>query len=217
MVDRARLRGGIGPAPVPGGRPRKSPGHPDVGARVGGEAGRGGTSGAGIGRTARGCRHAWWIPRSVPGSWPCAGSALAVASRHDDAGRAQTIARILDQGCLPDASRNDDRGGDPLANGSLHRFEHPRPKRSCDARRTDPVALARLRALAAETSDGQIAQILNREGFRSDGRPFTTNMVRQLRYSYSIASGCPDNLSACAEALGRMGAAPRVSRRICSR
>ena len=29
----------------------------------------------------------------------------------------------------------------------------PRPKRSCDARRTDPAVLARLRALATDTSD----------------------------------------------------------------
>jgi hypothetical protein len=69
----------------------------------------------------------------------------------------------------------------------------PRPKRSCEARRTEPTALARLRALAADTSDSQIAQILDREGFRSGtGRPFTTNIVKQLRYSYSIPSGCPD-------------------------
>ena len=76
----------------------------------------------------------------------------------------------------------------------------PRPKRSCDARRTDPAALARLRALAADTSDSQIARILNQEGFRSGtGRPFTTNIVKQLRYSYSIASGCPDQPGSCAD------------------
>jgi DNA invertase Pin-like site-specific DNA recombinase len=74
-----------------------------------------------------------------------------------------------------------------------------RPKRSCDARRTDPTVLARLRALAAIASDGQIAQILDQEGFRSGtGRPFTTNIVKQLRYSYSIASGCPDQPGLCA-------------------
>jgi hypothetical protein len=60
-----------------------------------------------------------------------------------------------------------------------------RPKRSCDARRTDPAAVARLRALAAVTSDCQIAQALNQEGFRSGtGRPFTTNMIKQLRYEW---------------------------------
>jgi DNA invertase Pin-like site-specific DNA recombinase len=76
----------------------------------------------------------------------------------------------------------------------------PRPKRSCDARRTDPAALARLRALSAVTSDGQIAKILNQEGFQSGtGRSFTTNLVKQLRYTYSIASGCPDQPGSCAD------------------
>jgi hypothetical protein len=76
----------------------------------------------------------------------------------------------------------------------------PRPKRSCEARRTDPAALVRLRALAADTSDGQIARILNQEGFRSGtGRTFTTNIVKQLRYGYSIASGCPDQPGSCAD------------------
>ena len=76
----------------------------------------------------------------------------------------------------------------------------PRPKRSCDARRTGPAALVRLRALAADTSDSQIARILTREGFRSGTcRPFTTNIVKQLRYSYSIASGCPDRPGSCAD------------------
>ena len=43
----------------------------------------------------------------------------------------------------------------------------PRPQRSCDVRRTDPVALARLPTLAADTPDRRIAEILNQEGFRS--------------------------------------------------
>lgn len=76
----------------------------------------------------------------------------------------------------------------------------PRPQRSCDARRTDPVALARLRALAADTPDRRIAEILNQEGFRSGtGRQFTQNIVKQLRYTYLIVSGCPEGPAACAE------------------
>ena len=75
----------------------------------------------------------------------------------------------------------------------------PRPRRSCDKRRTDAAVLARLRTLAADTTDGRIAAILDQEGFRSGtGRPFTTNIVKQLRYSYSIGSGCPDRPAACA-------------------
>ena len=76
----------------------------------------------------------------------------------------------------------------------------PRPQRSCDARRTDPVALARLRTLAANTPDRQIAEILDQEGFRSGtGHRFTQNIVKQLRYSYSIPSGCPDRPASCAD------------------
>jgi hypothetical protein len=76
----------------------------------------------------------------------------------------------------------------------------PRPKRSCDARRTDPAVLARLRTLAADHPDCRIAQILDQEGFRSGtGRPFTTTIVKQLRYSYSISSGCPDRPAPCAD------------------
>ncbi len=60
--------------------------------------------------------------------------------------------------------------------------------------------LARLRTLAVDTTDGRVAEILDREGLRSGtGRRFTTNIVKQLRYSYSIPSGCPDRPAACAD------------------
>jgi hypothetical protein len=76
----------------------------------------------------------------------------------------------------------------------------PRPPRSCDKRRTDAAVLARLRTLAVDTADGRIAEILDQEGFRSGtGQRFTTNIVKQLRYSYSIPSGCPDRPAACAD------------------
>jgi hypothetical protein len=76
----------------------------------------------------------------------------------------------------------------------------PRPARSCDKRRTDAAGLARLRTLAADTTDGRIAEILDHEGFRSGtGRRFTTNIVKQLRCSYSISSGCPDRPAASAD------------------
>jgi DNA invertase Pin-like site-specific DNA recombinase len=76
----------------------------------------------------------------------------------------------------------------------------PRPRRSCDVRRTDPAVLARLRTLAADTTDRRIAEILDQEGFRSGtGHRFTQNIVKQLRYSYSIPSGCPDRPASCAD------------------
>jgi DNA invertase Pin-like site-specific DNA recombinase len=79
-------------------------------------------------------------------------------------------------------------------------LSNPRPPRSCDKRRTDAAVLARLRALAADNTDRRIAEILNQEGFRSGtGQRFTTNIVKQLRYSYSISSGCPDWPAASAD------------------
>jgi Recombinase zinc beta ribbon domain len=76
----------------------------------------------------------------------------------------------------------------------------PRPQRSGDARRTHPVALARLRALAADIPDRRIAEILDQEGLRSGtGHRFTHNIVKQLRYTYSIPSGCPDRPASCAD------------------
>jgi len=78
--------------------------------------------------------------------------------------------------------------------------EVPRPKRSYEVRRTNPVVIARLRALAPEHTDCQIAALLDQEGFRSGtGQRFTQNIVKQLRYTYSIVSGCPDRPAACAQ------------------
>jgi Recombinase/Recombinase zinc beta ribbon domain len=78
-------------------------------------------------------------------------------------------------------------------------LEVPRPQRSYEVRRTDPVVIARVRVLAPEHTDTQIAALLDQEGFRSGTRRrFTQNIVKQLRYSYSIVSGCPDRPAACA-------------------
>ncbi|MBV8432336.1 MAG: recombinase family protein [Solirubrobacterales bacterium] len=76
----------------------------------------------------------------------------------------------------------------------------PRPPRPSDKRRTGAAGPARLRTLAADTTDGRIAEILDHEGFRSGtGRRFTTTIIKQLRYSYSIPSGCPDRPAARAD------------------
>jgi DNA invertase Pin-like site-specific DNA recombinase len=78
-------------------------------------------------------------------------------------------------------------------------FEVPRPQRSYEVRRTNPVVVARIRALAPENTDSQIAALLDQEGFRSGtGSRFTQNIVKQLRYTYSIVSGCPEGPAACA-------------------
>src|SRR4029077_3381937 len=78
-------------------------------------------------------------------------------------------------------------------------LEVPRPKRSYEVRRTDPAVVARIRSLAPEHTDRQIAALLDQEGFRSGtGSRFTQNIVTQLRYTYFIVSGCPEGPASCA-------------------
>jgi DNA invertase Pin-like site-specific DNA recombinase len=77
-------------------------------------------------------------------------------------------------------------------------LEVPRPRRVYEVRRTDPAVVARVRALAPEHSDGQIAAVLDREGFRSGtGAPFSADKVQWIRYVHSIPSGCPEGPAAC--------------------
>jgi DNA invertase Pin-like site-specific DNA recombinase len=79
-------------------------------------------------------------------------------------------------------------------------IEVPRPKRSYEMRRTDPMIVDRVKALARHHTDRQIAVMLDQEGFRSGtGSRFTRQIVAQLRYSYSIATCCPEAPAACAE------------------
>jgi hypothetical protein len=78
-------------------------------------------------------------------------------------------------------------------------LEVPRPKRSYEVRRTDPAIVARVKVLALDHTDRQIASLLDQEGFRSGtGSRFTRSIIAQIRYSYSITSGCPEAPSACA-------------------
>jgi hypothetical protein len=78
-------------------------------------------------------------------------------------------------------------------------LEVPRPKRSYEMRRTDPVVIDRIKALATEHTDCQIAALLDQQGLRSGtGSRFTQNIVKQLRYMYSIVSLCPEGPVACA-------------------
>jgi DNA invertase Pin-like site-specific DNA recombinase len=74
----------------------------------------------------------------------------------------------------------------------------PRPRLTYEVRRTDPVVVARVRALAPEHTDRQIAALLDQEGLRSGTRgSFSGNKVQWIRYKHSISSGCPDGPSAC--------------------
>ena len=61
------------------------------------------------------------------------------------------------------------------------------------------MVVARVKVLAPGHTDRQIATLLDQEGFRSGtGSRFTQNIVKQLRHTYSIVSGCPEGPAACA-------------------
>ena len=77
-------------------------------------------------------------------------------------------------------------------------LEVPRPRRVYERRRTDPMVVARVRALASEYSDRQIAALLDQEGLRSGTEgAFAAEKVQWIRYKHSIKSGCPDGPAAC--------------------
>jgi hypothetical protein len=66
-----------------------------------------------------------------------------------------------------------------------------RPK-SYDLRRTSPAVVERVRTLAANQTDAQIADLLNQEGLLPGlGGSFTASKVQWIRYAYRIASACP--------------------------
>jgi hypothetical protein len=62
----------------------------------------------------------------------------------------------------------------------------PRPPRSYDTWRTDPVVLSRIRELAATQTDAEIAARLAAEGYRAGrGGPITAATVQWLRWRYT--------------------------------
>lgn len=74
----------------------------------------------------------------------------------------------------------------------------PRPLTAGEGVRTPPAVLERIRILAADHTDRQIADQLNQEGHLSGrGLPFTQRMVNWLRYAYHISSDCPSGPAAC--------------------
>jgi DNA invertase Pin-like site-specific DNA recombinase len=73
-----------------------------------------------------------------------------------------------------------------------------RPPRSCDARRTSAAVVERVRVLAVNQTDRQIAERLNSEGHHSGrGGSFTPGKIQWIRYVHKIASGCPEGPAAC--------------------
>ena len=77
-------------------------------------------------------------------------------------------------------------------------LEVPRPERAYVIRRTAPEAVERVRQLARDHTDLQIAARLNQEGYRSgQGGTFSASKIDWLRYAYRITSGCPLGPAAC--------------------
>jgi DNA invertase Pin-like site-specific DNA recombinase len=71
-------------------------------------------------------------------------------------------------------------------------LEIPRPQRACDLRRTDAAVVERIRTLAVNPTDREIADVLNADGFTPGlGGTFTKAKVRWIRAAYGRALGCP--------------------------
>jgi hypothetical protein len=73
----------------------------------------------------------------------------------------------------------------------------PRPPRSADARRTPTPVVERIRNLALQFTDRQIADRLNEEETTTGtGGTFTVKKVQWLRWRYRIRSACPEGPAA---------------------
>lgn len=74
----------------------------------------------------------------------------------------------------------------------------PRRPRSPDVRRTDPAVVDRVRDLANDHTDQQIASMLNEQRYTSGmGGRFTPSKVQWIRFRYGIVTGCPESPAAC--------------------
>jgi DNA invertase Pin-like site-specific DNA recombinase len=77
-------------------------------------------------------------------------------------------------------------------------LEVPLRRKSCDVRRTDAGVVARIRDLATDHTDQQIADCLNGERRTSGmGGNFTASKVQWIRYRCAISTGCPERPAAC--------------------
>jgi hypothetical protein len=71
-------------------------------------------------------------------------------------------------------------------------LEIPRPLRSCDARRTNPAVVDRIRDLAPSHTDRQLARRLNQQGYTAGlGGPFTASKGQWIRWKYALPRSCP--------------------------
>ena len=77
-------------------------------------------------------------------------------------------------------------------------LEVGRLPRSCDARRTPPEVIERIRTLATTHADDQIAETLHAEGLKPGAsKTFTASKVSWIRFAYHINSACPQAPGAC--------------------
>jgi hypothetical protein len=72
-------------------------------------------------------------------------------------------------------------------------LEIPRPLRSCDARRTNPAVVARIRALAPSHTDRHMALLRNQYGYTPGlGGPLTASTLQWSRWKYALPRSCPE-------------------------
>ena len=84
--------------------------------------------------------------------------------------------------------------------GACESLRHQLPPRCCDKWRYPQHVVEKVRKLAREHRDEQIADELNRAGYRGSkkGKPFTSSMIKWIRYKHRIDSPPlrqPDELS----------------------
>jgi hypothetical protein len=79
-------------------------------------------------------------------------------------------------------------------------LEIPRPRRSYEARRTNPAVVDRIRDLAPSHPDRQLARWLNQPGDTAGvGRPFPASNVQWIRWQYALPRSCPERPMAHAD------------------
>jgi len=76
---------------------------------------------------------------------------------------------------------------------ALTELDIPRPQPNVESRRTPIAVIERIRHLADDHTDRQIAVILNQADLTTRaGEPYTADKVQFVRQKYTIATGCPE-------------------------
>ncbi len=82
--------------------------------------------------------------------------------------------------------------------GALTSLILTRLPKSCEVRQTDGTVVNRVRELAPDHTDRQIAELLNLEQLKPGlGREFSHRKVNFIRWAYDIAGGCPEEPGCC--------------------